>query len=79
MKIVRYPEKKDWQDVLARPVFDTKRDTETVQKILDDVKNNGDEALRSYSKLFDKVEIKDLAVSEDEFAEAERRPYSPLC
>jgi histidinol dehydrogenase len=73
MKIVRCPEKKDWQNVLARPAFDTKRDTETVQKILDDVKNNGDEALRSYSKLFDKVEIKDLAVTEDEFVDAERR------
>jgi histidinol dehydrogenase len=73
MKIVRYPEKKDWQDVLARPIFDTARETEAVGKILDDVRENGDEALRSYSKLFDKVELTDLAVSEQEFVDAERR------
>jgi histidinol dehydrogenase len=78
MKIVRYPHKNTWQEVLARPVFDTKRDIETVQKILDDVKNNGDEALRSYSELFDKVEIKDLAVTEAEVAEAERRVSEEL-
>jgi histidinol dehydrogenase len=72
MKIVRYPEKNDWQEILARPAFDTARDMETVQKILADVRENGDEVLRSYSKLFDKVEIKDLAVSEADFAEAER-------
>jgi len=73
MKVVRYPQKKDWQDVLARPVFDTARETEAVGKILDDVRENGDEALRGYSKLFDNVELDQLAVSEDEFAEAEQR------
>jgi len=73
MKIVRYPQKKDWQTVLARPIFDTARETEAVRKILDDVRENGDEALRSYSKLFDNVEINELAVSEDEFVEAEQR------
>ena len=73
MKIVRYPQKKDWQDVLARPIFDTARETEAVRKILDDVRENSDEALRSYSKLFDNVEIESFAVSEDEFVEAEKR------
>jgi len=73
MKIVRYPHKKEWQDVLARPVFDTARETEAVRKILDDVRESGDEALRGYSKLFDKVEIDQLAVSGAEFVGAEQR------
>lgn len=73
MKIIRYPQKKDWQNVLARPVFDATREIEAVKKILNDVLENGDEALRSYSRLFDKVEIEELAVSEDEFAEAQQR------
>jgi histidinol dehydrogenase len=73
MKIIRHPQKKDWQDVLARPVFDTARETAAVRKILDDVRENGDEALRRYSKQFDNVEVEDLAVSEDEFSVAEQR------
>ncbi|HTK38087.1 MAG TPA: histidinol dehydrogenase [Pyrinomonadaceae bacterium] len=73
MKIIRHPQKKDWKDVLARPFFDTALETDAVRKILDHVRENGDEALRSYSRLFDKVEIKEFAVSENEFAEAEQR------
>jgi histidinol dehydrogenase len=73
MKIIRHPQKKDWQDVLARPVFDTARETAAVRTILDDVRENGDEALRRYSKQFDNVEVEDLAVSEDEFSVAEQR------
>ena len=73
MKIIRHPQKKDWQDVLARPVFDTARETAAVRKILDDVRENGDEALRRYSKQFDNVEVENLAVSEDEFSVAEQR------
>jgi histidinol dehydrogenase len=73
MKIIRHPQKKDWQEVLARPVFDTARETAAVRKILDDVRENGDEALRRYSKQFDNVEVEDLAVSEDEFSVAEQR------
>ena len=73
MKIIRHPQKKDWQEVLARPVFDTARETAAVRKILDDVRENGDEALRRYSKQFDNVEVENLAVSEDEFSVAEQR------
>ena len=73
MKIIRHPQKKDWQDVLARPVFDTARETAAVRKILDDVRENGDEALRRYSKQFDNVEVENLAVSEDELSVAEQR------
>ena len=73
MKIVRYPKEKDLQEMLARPVFDTARETGAVRKVLDDVRENGDEALRGYSKLFDNVEIDQLAVSESEFVEAAKR------
>ena len=73
MKIIRHPQKKDWQDVLARPVFDTARETAAVRTILDDVRENGDEALRRYSKQFDNVEVENLAVSEDELSVAEQR------
>lgn len=43
----------------------------TVRAIIDDVRANGDSALRKYSLAFDKVEIDNFRVSEQEFAEAE--------
>lgn len=43
----------------------------TVRAIIDDVRTNGDSALRKYSLAFDKVEIDNFRVSEQEFAEAE--------
>lgn len=44
---------------------------DTVQKVLEDVKANGDAAVKAYEKQFDKVELEDLAVSEAEMNEAE--------
>jgi len=73
MKIIKYPKRETWNEILARPVFDTKYLRQTVAEILDDVKTNGDAALRRLTKQFDKVELDDLLVSEAEFAEAERR------
>jgi histidinol dehydrogenase len=73
MKIIRYPKKETWDAILARPVFDTKYLRQTVADILDEVKANGDDALRRFAKEFDKVELDDLLVSEQEFAGAEKQ------
>ncbi|MDW7731446.1 MAG: histidinol dehydrogenase [Methanolobus sp.] len=43
---------------------------ETVATILRDVKENGDEALRSYTKKFDRADITDIEVSQEEIDEA---------
>lgn len=45
---------------------------ELVGKIVSDVRQKGDEALFYYTKLFDKTDVKDLIVTEEEIAEAER-------
>ena len=71
MKIFRYPEKQDWQKILARPVFETKSLQRHVENILNGVKKDGDAAVRHFTKVLDKVELDDFAVTEDEFAEAE--------
>ncbi|BAQ11888.1 histidinol dehydrogenase [Bacillus sp. OxB-1] len=41
-----------------------------VLAIIDQVRENGDQALREYTERYDRVELKDFAVSEEEFAEA---------
>ena len=42
----------------------------TVKEILENVKNRGDEALREYTKKFDKVDIKDFRVYKEEIERA---------
>ncbi len=43
---------------------------DTVREIVENVRENGDKALRELAKKFDKVDLKDIAVSRDEIEEA---------
>ena len=78
MKTIRYPKKEDWQEIIKRPAIDTKFLEKTVSNILEDVKAHGDAALRHCARHFDKVELDDFLVSEEEFAEAEKQISSEL-
>ena len=71
MKVIKYPDNSEWGALLKRPVMNVETLQETVQKVLEDVKVNGDAAVKAYEKQFDKVELEDLAVSEAEMNEAE--------
>jgi len=51
----------------------TREQQEAVKAILADVKERGDEALREYTRKFDRVELDRFRVSEEEFAEAEKQ------
>jgi len=72
MKVFRYPDKTSWNQILARPVFDTTGELETVKSILADVKKDGDTALRRYTELLDRVAVNELRVGEAEFGQAEQ-------
>ncbi|MCQ2375174.1 MAG: histidinol dehydrogenase [Salinivirgaceae bacterium] len=71
MKIVKYPNKAEWAELLARPSFDNSSLTATVKGVLDDIRTRGDVAVREYELKFDKVQLVDLRVSDAEFVEAE--------
>ncbi|MDP4207788.1 MAG: histidinol dehydrogenase [Bacteroidota bacterium] len=71
MNIIRYPEKKDWNKILERPSHGSDTINKAVAEVLNDVKVNGDEAVRRYTEKFDKVRVENLLVSEEEFNEAE--------
>ena len=72
MKIVRYPRQgEEWREIIGRPQLDVSKLNATVSGVLDDVRANGDEAVKKYEKMFDHVELKSLAVTEDEMNEAE--------
>ncbi len=68
--IYKYPAKSKWLKLLERPTFETSSLEASVTNILNEVKLNGDDALKRYSSMFDKVTVEELAVSEEEVAEA---------
>src|SRR6188472_3966032 len=68
--VIKYPDKKDWQEIVKRPVFENKSLEKVVKKILDKVKDKGDKAVRKYTKEFDGVKLKKLTISEKEIKAA---------
>ena len=71
MKTYFEPNKNTWADILKRPLIDVSSLHEKVQTILNEIKIDGDLALKKYTELFDRVKLDTLAVSEEEFKEAE--------
>jgi histidinol dehydrogenase len=71
MKLIKYPKRDTWSKLLQRPTLDTKELSGTVSRILEDVRANGDAALRKYAREFDNIEIDKLRVTDAEFAEAD--------
>ncbi len=72
MKVIKYPAKEEWSEIVERPHLDVSQLNATVEGVLDDVKNNGDEAVKRYEEKFDHAHLDSLAVTEAEIEEAER-------
>lgn len=71
MILVTYPDKAQWADLLKRPVMNTEDLFDTVRSVINRVKDEGDRAVLAYEEQFDKVQLASLAVSEEEWAEAD--------
>lgn len=70
MNVIKYPSKETWTDLVKRPHLDVSQLNSTVQSVLDDVRQRGDKAVKSYEEKFDHVTLSSLAVSEVEMEEA---------
>jgi histidinol dehydrogenase len=70
MQVFINPERRAWHQILRRPVFDYKQLESKVSSILEDVKLNGDDAVKKYTASFDGVELNAFAVTEEEVKEA---------
>ncbi|MEP7213299.1 MAG: histidinol dehydrogenase [Acidobacteriota bacterium] len=71
MKVTNNPPRETWGKITGRPVLDTRFLERTVSNIVNDVRDNGDAALRHCARHFDKVEMNVFEVSAEEFCEAE--------
>lgn len=78
MQVIKQPKKNDWSKLLKRPALDSSSLEASVSNILKQVKENGDEALKRFSTIYDKVTVDELLVSEAEIAEAEKKVSDEL-
>ena len=70
MKTIKYPNKDTWSEILKRPAQEKKNLEAIVLGVFEDIKKDGDKALKSYTAKFDGAELDNLLVSEKEFVEA---------
>ena len=78
MNIIRFPEKKDWAEIVERPHLDVSQLNETVAAVLADIRKRGDDAVKGYELKFDHVDLPSLAVTDEEMEEAERLVIAEL-
>ena len=71
MRIIKNPQRTEWDELLQRPLMNVDTLRDTVSSILAEIKAYGDDAVRKYEKQFDKVELDVLEVSEEEMNEAD--------
>ena len=71
MKLIKYPAKETWDEILSRPTIDNKQLLKQVGKILQDVKQKGDTAVKKYTKKFDGIALRKMQVDAKEIKKAE--------
>ena len=70
MEVIKYPSKADWPSLVKRPALDVTTLFDTVRTVLNEVRSEGDAAVKRYEEMFDKVTLSGLQVSEEEIKEA---------
>lgn len=73
MNIIQYPDRSTWNELLRRPTLNTHTLRNTVREVLERIKTEGDKAVIDYEEKFDHVRLDSLAVTAEEFAEAEKQ------
>lgn len=72
MEIIKYPSREEWPALSARPLMDVTALFDTVRTVLDEVRAEGDCAVKRYEEKFDKVRLSALRVASGEMEEADR-------
>ena len=66
MKTTQLQKASSWEEVCKRPSLPINELNEKVNQIIEEVKLNKDRSLISYAKLFDKADLKSIAVTKEE-------------
>ncbi|HEA29627.1 MAG TPA: histidinol dehydrogenase, partial [Leeuwenhoekiella sp.] len=78
MNTIEYPLRETWPDLLKRPTTTYESIEPIVHGVFNDVRKNGDEALKTYTQKFDGVSLSKIAVNEDEIQAASAALSSEL-
>ena len=70
MKVYNYPKEAEWKEIVERPQLDVSQLNAKVSEILNDIRENGDEAVIRYEERFDHVQLAGLQVTKEEMDEA---------
>ncbi|WP_138434026.1 histidinol dehydrogenase [Winogradskyella algicola] len=70
MKTIKYPNKNTRSELLKRPTQTVNDIENTVNRIFEDVKRNGDVAIKKYTNLFDGADLQSSLVTAQEIEEA---------
>jgi histidinol dehydrogenase len=73
MKLIVQPGKKEWKELLQRPYVDAAIVLASVRKILEEVKEKGDEAVRVFTQKFDGIDLQNIEVTREEIQKAEKQ------
>ena len=65
MKVIKYPQKTSWPELVRRPAIDNKILRNLVIEIIEAVKTDGDDALRQFSWKYDNVRLKEIEIQRD--------------
>lgn len=78
MKLIKYPSKEQWSELLKRPTLNTENLFDTVRTIINKVRFEGDKAVLEYEATFDKAVLSTLPVTSEEIKEAEGKISNEL-
>ncbi|MBK7310577.1 MAG: histidinol dehydrogenase [Sphingobacteriaceae bacterium] len=78
MEILNNPPKENWESILKRPAIDLKELENNVSAILNDIRSNGDAAVKRYTMQFDKIALNSFRVSEEEIDSSENEISNEL-
>ena len=70
MNISILPKKENWASLCERPSFEQNQLEQGVQEVIENVRQNGDQALSDYSLKFDGIELNQFLVTESEISVA---------
>ena len=73
MQIIENPNRADWAQILERPTQTVDDIEATVNQVFDDIRKNGDTAIKKYTSIFDGVTLNANEVSAAEFEKAFER------
>jgi len=65
MEVLKYPKKEEWATILRRPDQKNVLVEKSVKEILSDVRNNGDKALKKYTRALDGVQLDKIKMDDE--------------